>query len=158
MDLVVDTLIEKIERGHADIVRLYQSVPVYSLEETFFSNGWSVKDVVTHLAAWEWRCASILDESHNTNAFLKAEPDVDALNHEFHEERHQWDWEEVEYDFRAAHRALFDAIRKFPPERLIDDIVQQTIAVDTWEHYAKHLSDLEHWHNEVIRKKRVRWR
>lgn len=157
MGLSMEAIIERIERAHADIVRLYQSVPVNAIEEAVLPNGWSVKDVIAHLAAWEWRCASLLEQSFTSDALLKADPDVDALNREFYEERQAWSWEEVEYDFRAAHRALIKAIHDLPADRLSDTIVQQTIAEETWQHYADHLPELEHWHKNVSRQKRVRW-
>lgn len=149
MESTAEAIIDKIESGFANVVRLYRSVPVTAVEETSLPNGWSVKDVIAHLAAWEWRCASLLRESHKTNAPLKAEPDVEALNREIHQERQDWGWEEVEYDFRAAHRALLEAIRELPQERLIDPFVQEAIAGETWEHYAEHLPELQHWHRQV---------
>ena len=157
MGLTIEAIVEKIERGHAEIVRLYQSVPINAIEEAVLPNGWSVKDVVAHLAAWEWRCASLLEQSYTSDALLKADPDVEALNSEFYEERQVWSWEEVEYDFRAAHYALTSAIDELPPDRLSDPLIQKTIAEETWEHYAEHLPELEYWHKNTSRQKRVRW-
>jgi hypothetical protein len=108
-----------------------------------------VKDTLAHIAFWEGRCASLLNESHQTDAPLKAMPDVDALNWEIYQERQEWSWEEVETDFRQAHKALLAAVRELPPGRLDDAIVQQTIAEETWEHYTEHLPDLERWHKQV---------
>ncbi len=142
---------EKIESSYARILRLYRSVPITTLIEPALSNGWSVKDTLAHIAFWEWRCASLLNESHQTDAPLKAMPDVDALNRETYQERQEWSWGEVETDFRQAHEALLTAIQELPPDRLDDAIVQQTIAEETWEHYAEHLPDLERWHKQVTK-------
>ena len=150
MEPTTQGIIDKIQSGYAEIIRLYQSVPLTAVEKENLPNGWSVKDVIAHLAAWEWRCASVLRESHTTNAPLKAEPDVDALNREIYEERKDWGWEEVEYDFRAAHRAMLEAIRGLPAERLNDSFVHDAIAGETWEHYAEHLPELRRWHKRVI--------
>ena len=151
MSPTVKEVLEKIEVGYNEIIRLYRSVPVTAVLESSLSNGWSVKDVLAHIAAWEWRCASLLEASHDTKALLKAQPDVDALNREFYEERKEWGWEEVEYDFRAAHQTLLDAIRQLPPQQLADEFVQRTIADETWEHYDEHLEDLRHWHQRLNR-------
>lgn len=150
VDPSIDSLIEKIENSHANLIRLYRSVPVNEVVEPVLANGWSVKDVVAHLAMWEWRCALMLEESHSTNFPLQAEPDVEALNKEAYEERKEWNWEEVEYDARAAHKALLKAISQMPPDRLTDEVVYKSIAIDTWEHYAGHIPDLEQWHKQVI--------
>ena len=149
MEITAEAIIDRIERGYADVVRLYRSVPVTKIGEANLSNGWSVKDMLAHLAAWEWRCASLLMESHTSNVPLKVEPDVEALNQEFYRERKEWDWEEVEHDFRAAHRALLEAIQSLPPDRLSSNFIQEAIAAETWEHYAEHLAELQNWHRRV---------
>lgn len=151
MEITLEATLEKIERGYSQLVRLYRSVPVTVLIEPALANGWSVKDMLGHIAAWEWRCASLLNESHQTDLPLKAIPDIEALNQESYQERQEWSWTEVEEDFRQAHAALLSAIQELPPQRLSAAIVQQTIAIDTWEHYAKHLPDLERWHKQIVR-------
>ncbi|MFN8459170.1 MAG: ClbS/DfsB family four-helix bundle protein [Anaerolineae bacterium] len=149
MDSNPEAIIEKIESSYARLVRLYRSVPVTKLIEPALLNGWSVKDTLAHIAAWEWRCASLLNESHHTDLPLKAMPDVDALNRESYQERQGWSWEEVETDFRQAHQTLLEAIRNLPAGRVQDKIIQQSIAEETWEHYEEHLPELEQWHRRI---------
>jgi hypothetical protein len=155
MNTTHEAMIEKIEQSYSDIVRLYRSVPVTSVIENSLPNGWSVKDVLAHLAAWEWRCASLLEASHGTDGPLQADPDVAALNREIYEERKEWGWEEVEYDFRMAHQTLLKAIHQLPVNRLKSKAVQETIAAETWEHYAEHLPDLQRWHQQVTRNRQI---
>ncbi len=149
METIREALIEQIESNYADILRKYRGVPITHVVECSQPNGWSAKDILAHIGAWEWRCASLLDESHSSDAPLQAEPDVEALNDEFYQERKSWSWEDVEQDARAAHRSLLAALRQFPPERLNEDFVQQMIVAETWEHYAEHLADLKQWHEKV---------
>jgi hypothetical protein len=148
--ITVEAVLDRIEEHYADLRRLYRRVPVTQLVEPDLPNGWSVKDLVTHLAAWEWRCALLLEQLDGpSNAPLQAEPDVEALNQEVFEERKSWGWDEVEDDARAAHRALVKAIRQLSSEQCNDPIVYETIAADTWEHYGAHLADLRSWHRAV---------
>ncbi len=149
METTAESFIGKIEDSYTDITHLYQGGSVTAIETHDLVNGWSVKDVVAHIAAWDWRCASLIEASHDTNTPLEAKPDIDALNHEIHQERYTWNWEIVEHDFQAAHTALIEAIRHLPPERLNDATIQQNIAEETWEHYAEHLPDLQHWHDRI---------
>lgn len=150
METTREALFEKIEHSYTQLLRLYRSVPVTALIEPTLANGWSVKDTLAHIATWEWRCASLLNEAHDTDGPLKAIPDVEALNREFYQEHQEWSWEEVETDFRQAHEMMLAAIRKLPRERLNSAVVQRTIAEETWEHYAEHLPDLERWHKQVV--------
>lgn len=142
-------IVEKIEESYTDLVRLYRIAPVSWLVDPVLPNGWSVKDIVAHLAAWEWRCAALLEQADVSNAPLQAEPDVDALNQETFEERRLWGWEEVDDDARAAHRALLKAIKKMPTERLKDPVVYNAIAAETWEHYVEHLPAVQIWHQTL---------
>ena len=150
MNANFEILTQKIENSHTRITRLYQDIPAAELEATIFSNGWSVKDTLAHVASWEWRCASLLEQLPDIDGPFKAKPDVEALNREFYQEYQDWSWVEVEAYFRQAHRALLEAIRQLPPERLENPLIQKVIARDTWEHYADHLPDLEDWHEQLI--------
>ncbi len=151
MDTSHNSVIERIDTSHNKLIRLYRSVPITSLLEPYFLNGWSVKDILTHIAAWEWRCAGMLQQAHETNMPFQGSPDVDALNEEIYLERKEWNWEDVDGDFREAHQEVIEAIKALSPHRLEDPAVIRHIAVNTWEHYDEHLSALELWHQQVIR-------
>ncbi len=142
-------LIEKIDQSYSQIVRLYCSVPIKALLEPSLANGWSVKDLLAHIAVWEWRCVALLEQSHETNMPLQAVPDVEALNEEIFQEHKEQDWEDVDNGFREAHRTLLNTIREFPSHRLNDPIVLQTIAEESWEHYQEHLPALKQWHQKI---------
>ena len=149
MDTSSEAIVIKVEQSYHQILRLYQSMPVAELLTPAFVNGWSVKDVLGHIAAWEWRCVGLLNQSHDTNMPLQAAPDVDALNEEIYQERKGWSWDDVAIDAHKAHQALLATIYTLPQARLADPILQKAIAEETWEHYEEHLSALEYWHKQV---------
>lgn len=144
-----ETIIQKIEQSHNQLIRLYRSVPVNKILEPTLASGWSVKTVLAHISAWEWRCAALLAEAHTTNGPLLAEPDVAALNEEIQQERESWSWEEVEMDFRLAHQTLLETVNDMPTARLNDKFVLRTIARDTWQEYDRFLPDLQQWHQRI---------
>ena len=150
MKTSAEAIIEDVECCYQTILDLCRDVPAEVLSAPTLPNGWSVKDTVTHIAAWDWRCAALLGESFNTDAPLKAHPDVDALNLEIFEERKNWSWDEVERDFQGAHQALVEAILALPPERLDDEVIQESIAEETCEHYGQHIPQLEQWRQQVV--------
>ena len=147
---IAETIIEEIEGCHETILRLCQDVPLAALTAPVLANGWSVKDTLAHIAAWDWRCALLLGESFHTNTPLKAHPDVDALNLEIYEERRDWSWAEVEIDFQGARRALLRAIRELPADRLEDAVIRESIAEETCEHYQQHIPELEQWRAQLV--------
>lgn len=150
MSADLEDITQKIKDSYAQMTRLYQDIPAAELEAPVFSNGWSVKDTLAHIAAWEWRCASLLEQLPDIDGPFKARPDVEALNREFYQEYQDWSWVDVEIYFRRVHRALLAAIRQLPSERIQDPLIQKTIARDSWEHYADHLPDLKDWHEQLI--------
>lgn len=144
--ITAEALIHEIEHTYAEILWLYRSMPVEKIVAPSLGDGRSVKDLVAHIAAWEWRCASLLEASHLTDTPLLAEPDVDALNREIHRERATWPWEEVEFDARKAHETLIQAIRQLPPERLNNPVVYEAIVQETSNHYIEHIVELRQWY------------
>ena len=150
MDPTVEAIIKKIKSSYTEIQALYQDVPVAALVEPTLPNGWSVKDTLGHLAAWIWRFATLIEAARDTSNPLDVRPDVADLNWSFYEERRNWHWVIIEADFRHAHGALLGVIRKLPPKRLADAVVQEAIARETWEHHAEHLPELERWRQQFI--------
>ena len=147
-----EVIINEIEDDHNHILRLCQEMSNADLTAPMLPNGWSVKDTLAHIAAWDWRCAALLNESYDTNTPLKAHPDVDALNEEIYQERKHWRWAKVKRDFWEANQTLIEAIRSLPPERLQDDVIQQSISEETCEHYHQHIPDLKKWRKEIVDK------
>lgn len=154
MTTIRESTINEIKSGSAKILELCEDVTNSALVEPAMQNGWSVKDVLAHMAAWVWRCAAVLDYSHRTDGPLLATPDVAGLNREFYQDRKDWVWYEVRTDFAEAHRVLVSTIRQLPSDRLDDYLVQHAIAECTRYHYADHLPDLERWRREISVKER----
>jgi hypothetical protein len=148
MENVAEILINQVTDGFDRILRLSHAAPDYLRDKPALPNGWSIKDMVAHLAAWDWRCAAVLSEALNSDVPLTCKPDVQALNREIYQERQYWSWGEVENDFRAAHRILLQIIRSLPPDRLAHPVVKRTIIEETLEHYRQHMPDLETWHKQ----------
>ncbi|HMQ54022.1 MAG TPA: ClbS/DfsB family four-helix bundle protein [Anaerolineae bacterium] len=142
---------KSIEAGYTRTLRLCQDCPTAFLEMPVLARQWSVKDVIGHLAAWVRRCAIVLDHAHSTDGPLAATPDEPGLTQEFYLERKQWSWSEVETDFKAAHETLLLVIRRLPPGRINNRLVQRIVAHYTWEHYAEHWPELESWLQGVTR-------
>ena len=143
MNIIAEATIQKVEHCYTQLLDLYHGVSEHDLTTPILAEGWSVKDTLAQIAAWEWHCAGLLKAARDTNGPLWATPDVDGLNREIYQERRHWSWARIRVDSRQAHRALLRAIRQLPSHRLADDLVQRTIARETWEHYAKYTPLLE---------------
>jgi hypothetical protein len=139
----------KFQECYEKIIQICQDAPVAAIIEPIQPDGWSIKDILAHLAAWNWRCASLVDAARNTDWPLKAEPDVAGLTQEFYRERQHWSWPEVEIDFCRAHQALMRTLQELPPERQDNPLILRTVAEEALKYYLNYLPRLEHWHREV---------
>jgi hypothetical protein len=151
--MTAETIIKKIDKNYASFIRLYRSLPVTTLELEALPNGWTVKDLLGHIAAWEWHCAESLNQARQSGGLPSVSIDFNELNRKIYEERKDWPWADIEVDFRAAHEAVIAAIRQFPTNRLDQEAVQHRITVDTWQHYADHVDELQAWHRRQTRKR-----
>jgi hypothetical protein len=109
-------------------------------------DGWSVKDLMSHVAAWSEYTADVLGEMatgtwDGRDAF--AEPgSVDRLNREWFERFRDSDLEDVRSAWRDSRARLLGslgALREITPEA--DEWFEETGAA----HYAEHLPDLVAW-------------
>ena len=144
------TLIKQVEQSYTDLLGAWQDVPLDTLLMPALPNGWSVKDTLAQIAAWVWRFASLLDHIHDSDVPLQATPDVDALKQEFFTERKEWSWRQVEADFTQAHQTLLTSLRRLPPQRLQDRLIQEKIAQEIWGRYAQYLPGLLQWYQQYI--------
>lgn len=117
--------------------------------------GWSVKDHLAHLAAWERILLSQL--SGGTGAEVggwdESRPwDINAFNDSVHDRYSSLSLDEVRREFGASHEAMLAKVRSYSDEELsasVNDAIGDTrpviqkIAGDTYEHYAEHRGWIE---------------
>jgi uncharacterized protein (TIGR03083 family) len=97
--------------------------------------GWSVKDVLGHIAYWEEYC---LSRMHGAGASVSG-GDVDRINAEQVAARHDLPPEQVRADLERIHAELLNAIHDLSPDQLEEGTAPGGwIAANTWEHYDEH--------------------
>lgn len=129
----IDGVVESLSA--AELVR-----PGYTVE------GWSVKDMMAHVAAWSNVAAGVLREiSAGTwsGHHVSDEPGgTDRLNAEWFERHRELDVDTVGSEWHASRTRMLEAFGA------LDEI---TPDADEWfeesgpSHYAEHMPDLEQW-------------
>jgi hypothetical protein len=114
--------------------------PSYTVE------GWSVKDMMAHVAAWSNVAAGVLREISAgtwTGHHVSDEPGgTDRLNAEWFERDRELDVDTVRSEWHASRTSMLEAFGA------LDEI---TPDADEWfeesgpSHYAEHMPDLERW-------------
>lgn len=110
-------------------------------EEEGVLPGWTVKDLVWHVAGWVQECAGHLEEMRR-GTFEEPEDNdelTDARNAAFAEAARRMDVTEVR-DGLARVRAL--ARERWEALPVVDDAAIEWFEGETYEHYEEHLPDL----------------
>ncbi len=152
-------LLERMEVAHQDLVRVLASMNDNEKTAPILQDGWSVKDSLAHIVAWEkmtmdWLARSLQGEEVRRfvpgfiyNSPDEQEPVMQALNQRLFEENKLRPLDEVMRDFRATHRQISEFVGDmsdadiFDPNRFAwrnGSPALDMIAGNTFEHYAEH--------------------
>ena len=120
--------------------------------------GWSIKDLLAHIASWHHRLLKYLEAAiQNLEPAISGPENVeemDALNAQFYQENKSRPLDEVLVDFRSSYRHILDIVQAMPEEDLISphrfawskgEPLWQTIAGDTYDHYREHMAQIQEW-------------
>ena len=120
-------------------------------------DGWSVKDLIAHIGAWERTAASVfaaLLRGQQPGFELDQNFSVDELNAHFFAEYHTQSLDDVLAGEQAAYRSFLDLVEGASEADLFDasrfawmqgDPFVDWVAANTYEHYDEHLADLAAW-------------
>jgi hypothetical protein len=118
----------------------------------YTADGWSVKDLMAHVAAWSDYTARVLDEmaagTWDGRDEFEEPGSVDSVNAEWFERDRDRHLEDVRSAWHAARGRLLDsfgALDEITPDA--GEWFEQTGP----SHYAEHLSDLVEWHSRLRR-------
>src|SRR5690348_2860480 len=86
-------------------------------------DGWSIKDMLAHIASWHHRLLTWLDAAIQNVEPAISGPDsveeMDALNAQFYQENKSQPLDEVLNEFRTTHQLIMDIIQAMCEEDLI---------------------------------------
>ena len=121
-------------------------------------DGWSIKDILAHIASWHHRLLTWLDAAIRNVEPAISGPDsveeMDALNAQFYQENKSRPLDEVLTEFRTTHQQIMDIIQVMREEDLISpqrfawtqgSPLWQLVAGDTYEHYQEHRKQIQVW-------------
>ena len=153
-----DEMIQRIERSWDVLVQTFENVSDDALSTTGEDAGWSAKDHLSHISAWEGKMLAILEDRPVPDG-LGIDPDtyeredIDGINNAIFERTRDAPAEDVVENLRTTHARLMAALartgdeefdRPYVPEdsadtrRLADGVVG-----NTYEHYEEHLPHLQ---------------
>ena len=152
-------LLEHIKRDRARLEETVEGLGDEELAAPGPDGGWSVRDHLSHIAAWERMIvAHLRDGSDHEIAGMDeasyAAATLDELNDQLYRLHGDRTVDQVRAEFRAAHESIVSYIERMPEDRLgapyweedAEKTVLDKIAGDTYLHYAEHAE----WISELI--------
>jgi uncharacterized protein (TIGR03083 family) len=159
-----DEVVEKVEGSWRELDAIAGRLDDRSLRAPI-ADGWTVKDHLVHLAAWESSLLGLLEGRDRAAAMGvpgMEEAGADAINSAVFEQHRDEEPAQVLAGFRETHRRLLarlgqlgddDLLRPyshFQPGTDEERPVAGWIAGNTFEHYAEHLSYIRRALRETV--------
>ncbi len=157
MDAITTTadLLDVLRRERAAWDALLAQVPPQRLTEPGVDGDWSVKDVVAHVAFFEWEMVRLLETCSLAGASDLWGLPTDARNATIYEQVRDRPLDAVLADAQQAYARLLEAVGGLPDSALRDPaafeemppdwVPLDIIAQNSTEHYAHHAQDIRAW-------------
>jgi hypothetical protein len=148
-------LMHKIQKGWDDFNAYLKTLTLKQLTVPTDAAGWTAKDHVIHLAAWEDSISALLDGKSRPEAMGVDQAtwdtrDFDKINAVIEKHHKNKSWDEVLRAFHASHARLMEKIEPlsdedinrpfhhYQPGSTNETPVFKYLASDTYEHYEQH--------------------
>lgn len=151
-------LVERLGKARNGLLRVVRDLPAEQRLVPVLAEGWSVRDIVGHIASWEDRLLTLAQmlinrEEHKID-WLSDTDGVDAWNRKEYLRKRDWTWEETIRHLALIREELLWNLGWATPEDLFDlhvaagatvsaaDMMEEVIAHDI-EHTAQLLAWLK---------------
>ena len=127
------------------------------MEQAGVIEGWSVKDLLGHIAFWAYKAAAdlqaVVGGRPEEVATPGSEKAVDEWNERERQSRAGRPLAEIREEWLESFQKAMDALAAFPADRLQEKVKGATVldrfAGDTYGHYREHFGDLSAWRREL---------
>ena len=144
-------LIAALHRDWTALEALLSSLDEAQMLAPELGDGWSVKDVLAHIAVWEARCASWLESvARGVTPERPEVKDVDASNARDYAAAKDAPLATVLAQSQDAHAAMVQAVEALSEADLADETrfgwpASQMASSNSDEHYREHIEQIEAW-------------
>lgn len=131
------------------------------MEEPALAGGWSAKDTLAHITAWEGRLLKALrakaegDVTQIQQLSLESESEpTDDVNERWYMESKETPLPDVRRDFNRSYEEVLRELEAVPEAGLLEpgraewfnaEPLRKLVADNTFEHYREHREALERW-------------
>jgi uncharacterized protein (TIGR03083 family) len=146
-----DELLAAVRRDRATLDALVAGLDQAQMQQPALDGGWSVKDALAHIAAWERACTTWLDAIARGETPGRPEvQDVDGTNARFFEEARDSALADVTAESARSYQAIVEAVERLSDAELADEKhfgwpTSRVASANTDDHYREHIAQIEAW-------------
>ncbi len=154
-----EEVLEKIKAERNNLYDLIHSLTDEQICEPSLPNGWSVKDVMMHIAEWEHRCAMWINAGLCQNTPHVPQEgytwdDIDRLNADTYEDYKEMSLEGAQNYSRAVYLHFYEQLENLSEEEMTEpahfswtekESLVPFIAANTYDHYREHRKQIQEW-------------
>ena len=140
---------DAIQTGRLAFDELLNTIPEDTMEDPLLENGWSVKDTLMHIVAWEQRLIGWLNAVAQGDQPTLPAPgytwdQMDELNAQTVIQQRHRSLQDILASFRASLSLIFMALDRYDDETLNsqylgeESVLWRYFAENTYEHYEEH--------------------
>ena len=150
-------LLEALRSSREELDQAIAGLGESDLASPGVAEGWSAKDLLAHITAWEAEMLKALGQARlgrkPTGAVVES-PDVDALNARWQKETAKKPLDKVLADMEAARKQTIKQVERLTDEDLNDPrkyawlkgtTLAELIAGETFEHEREHAAQIRKW-------------
>ncbi len=148
------TLLEDTQKGYDDFGHLLSSLTNEQMTTPTMDNGWSVKDAIAHLTAWQQRPIALLQAVRDNQELPDPTPNmsVDEINEMFYQQNKSLPLDRALANLHAVQQQTMAALQASSEEDLNMPIawlgnrpVVQWVIGNNSEHYQEHIGYIQTW-------------
>lgn len=151
-----DELLHLVRTEWAVFEDILKQVQQQKMVEPNVENGWSVKDILAHITAWEKLMCQWLEEAVRGDIPERPQDDagIDRLNARLYAQNRDKSLDEVLADFQNTHQRSLKVIQLVPENDLFDpqrfdwregDPLWYMVGGNTFWHYREHSESIQAW-------------
>jgi hypothetical protein len=140
---------DAIQTGRLEFGDLLNSIPEDKMEDPLLENGWSVKDTIMHIVAWEQRLIGWLNAVAQGDQPTLPAPgytwdQMDELNEQTVIQQRHRSLQDILASFHASLSLIFLALDRYDDKTLNsqylgeESVLWRYFAENTYEHYQEH--------------------
>jgi len=141
---------ERVRESHGGLVSALEGLSEDDATRVGLTEQWSIKDALSHIAAWEIEVARIVKEiqAGTWKPQRMNQEMIDEFNRQAVEDRRERSFPQVREEFDAAHEEMERVIGSLPEEVDESSPAYRYIEAVTFKHFAHHGAQIQKFRDE----------